>query len=66
MIWKRFVRVCPSCGSKDKIVRHCAHCRKIHCNTCSVGVMCIDCYICTAEPTEIHLYNKDKYSGVSL
>ncbi len=57
-----FKTVCPNCQSKNKVVRKCLKCGKYSCINCTVGQLCIDCYITSKSSQEIEDYNKIKYS----
>jgi len=63
MNWERFVQECPTCHSKKKKVKHCTHCNVLTCRVCSVGDLCIDCFLKAQPVKEVNTYNEEKYGA---
>ena len=57
-----FRMICPNCQGKNKIVKKCWNCGKYACSECTVGKLCIDCYMKIKAKKEVEDYNTDKYS----
>lgn len=57
---KKFKLDCPKCGNKDKVVTKCFECFHSCCSSCSVKMICIDCYIKLRVDEELRMYQHDK------
>ena len=63
----KFRHKCPKCQTENKVVRRCLKCGCYSCVICSIGRLCIDCYMDDqiAETNEIRAYMEDKYHVIA-